>query len=436
MKHKISMMLMGVILGVSLMGCGAEAELSEVTIADEGTALAETVAERRASKWLETIDIGYYANNTTYVAGYVTHYIEVTDDELIVHTPDEDFIYSKKTSVLEWHPESIPEGFVLKEGDRTLTLDWSGFTDDGGTPNDYQDNIQIEFYYHTAINGIPSEYFEPIESIGEWGAIPVTQEFIDDIQEYLTDDYCVFYKYDEYNNCQIYRIPVYDENEYLIHIVNVNVYETEKDAKREEKFIYGDYKKIGTKIIRAPEDYSSYDFPERNSKSATYVGVYGEECSFVCGELYPQGWDYVYYSKPYTLKEGIETTEYFNKLILHGGIYGDYYGSCDSMQIIWADAKSIYITINLPEFQTGLGDYYVTPYSLQLDDNHFTIFEKNEYRMDANAYHIELLDDAVKVTVDFYEYTDDIDEDNYTEQKIINTYETTIERIDSTMFWQ
>ena len=56
--------------------------------------------------------------------------------------------------------------------------------------------------------------------------------------------------------------------------------------------------------------------------------------------------------------------------------------------------------------------------------------------MDANADHIELLDDAVKVTVDFYEYTDDIDEDNYTEQKIINTYETTIERIDSTMFWQ
>jgi hypothetical protein len=212
----------------------------------------------------------------------------------------------------------------------------------------YTDNSGADLYFSLGrsyvLDSIPLEGYVSLDSQGEFGAIPMTEDVKKLLLEGMTEDYIIVYYpvmsvsatdndgSDISPECGWYSIVSYDENGYDnsdCYSIDVYDFKTQSDADAFYKYENSkenkpEIEQSGTAVVERSYDDMITEFYQlpggKSSKLQAYNVyehgvVYGEHC------LYDDNFDrYIYFSKPYTLEEGkvfAETTALMSSLFCY-----------------------------------------------------------------------------------------------------------------------
>lgn len=362
MKKCILFMLL-VVLVLSVTACGhknngsseSNGETTEITTNDKGE---EGYYDGEGSFWL-TDGSGYYDPQGTFVT------LQAPDTS---QNPTDATVFN--TEVLGNYGDDSTANVVVEAGQATINyegatytlpgsafreprgektdIDYDFYVDDSGASGTlsfyedtdlplqvevtYKDNSGTDLYFMVdrgyVLDRMPLEGYVSLDSQGEFGAIPMTEDVKKLLLEGMTEDY-IFEYYPEFSaygeddngnsvslECTWYSITSYDENgmdNSASYSNDVYEFKNKKDA---DIFYKAEKEENSRKILKqsgnavgesSSDDQSTeiYNLPGgKSSKIHCYSVyengiVYGEHCMY---DDYDK--KYIYFSKPYTIEEG------------------------------------------------------------------------------------------------------------------------------------
>ena len=421
MKRKTISVLLVVAMMVTLVGCGAKAGDGSKAIEDGDVALGATMEEQENSvfsEWLPEFEKGYYCSTNEYTCDYV----QVTNDSVIVHSAEGEFEYSSQNSKIDRAENGV---ITITDGVRTLRIEGQSFVDDMGNPDDWYGQCWIWGEKVTVLNGIPLEGYVDIDESGTWGTIPLTEQLEEMIWPFLTEDYAVWYRQEgsseKYDN---YSINCYDEEGLLKREISVKVYEDAQQAEKESEYYqnHADEFVIQDNMFLASFDRDDEEYGKKDIASFLGFGVFGKHCR-------ESDYQIVYYSKPYSLEEGLAYVEKMYHISSIGGWYENP-ETYESFSLSWGGTGVLTATLS---FMNGNEQIRVTTENVRVEEDTLMAIGYDSYYGIACVIEVSFAEKA-NVVINEYEYGEEISFDNYDTKNVTVTHNFSMEKKSSVMY--